>query len=87
MFLKNADFFLIITILIEADDDIRNTPQKSLGLAHVQLSKVFWETESELKLVHKFQFTFRNLCVVPIHFRYPKILYSIAHEPALNMIK
>ena len=83
MFLKNVDF-LIITILIEADD----LAQKSLGLAHVQLSKVSWETESELKLLHKFQFTFRNLCVlVPIHFLSPKILYSMAHEPALNMIK
>ena len=37
----------------------QNFSDSCLGLAHMQLIKVFWEIESELEL-QKFQFTFRN---------------------------
>ena len=37
----------------------QNISVSCLGLAHMQLIKVFWEIESELEL-QKFQFTFTN---------------------------
>ena len=45
-----------------------------IGPAHVQLSKVFWETVSELEL--------SVFYLGPKHFQSPKTLYSITHEPA-----